>query len=132
MSEALAGENIHIAKAQCEVFLARFHSLEPQIQGIFQKGVEERLYRDHRLTTPIGRSRVFFGATVTYATSAGHESTVTIVGADEIDPDRNRISWLSPMARALMKAEIGDCVTLRAPGGLDTLEILAISYPDHG
>jgi len=60
MSETLAGENIHIASDQCDYFLGKFHSLEPQIRDIFQKGVEEHLYRDHRLVTPIGRSRVFF------------------------------------------------------------------------
>jgi hypothetical protein len=60
MSEALAGENIHIGADQCDVLLTRFHSLEPQIRQVFQAGVEEHLFRDHTLTTPVGRSRVFF------------------------------------------------------------------------
>jgi transcription elongation factor GreB len=72
--------------------------------------------------------RVFFGATVTYVTSADKEHTVTIVGADEADPDRGRISWLSPVARALLKAEVGDEVTVQTPGGRETLEVLAIRY----
>jgi transcription elongation factor GreB len=72
--------------------------------------------------------RVFFGATVTYATSDGKEHTITIVGADEADPDRGRISWLSPVARALLKAEIGDEVAVQTPGGRETLEVLAIRY----
>jgi transcription elongation factor GreB len=72
--------------------------------------------------------RVFFGATVTYVTSHDEERTVTIVGADEADPDRGRISWVSPVARALLKAEIGDQVTLMTPGGRETLEVLAIRY----
>jgi transcription elongation factor GreB len=72
--------------------------------------------------------RVFFGATVTYVTSHDKEHTVTIVGADEADPDRGRISWLSPVARALLKAEIGDEVAVQTPGGRETLEVLAIRY----
>ncbi len=76
------------------------------------------------------RDRVFFGATVTYATADGSERTVTIVGADEIDPDRGRISWISPVARALMRAEAGDSVPLRAPGGATLLTVVAISYPE--
>jgi transcription elongation factor GreB len=76
------------------------------------------------------RGRVFFGATVTYAAADGTLRTVTIVGADEIDPDCGRISWTSPVARALMRAEAGDCVPLRAPGGATTLEVITISYPE--
>jgi len=62
-------------------------------------------------------SRVFFGATVTYANTAGTERLVRIVGIDEIDLDRNHISWKSPLARALMKSGRADCVVLHAPGG---------------
>ncbi|GIL38026.1 transcription elongation factor GreB [Rhodospirillales bacterium TMPK1] len=73
--------------------------------------------------------RVFFGATVTYvATSTDKEHTVTIVGADEADTERNRISWLSPVARALLKAEVGDEVAVQTPGGRETLEVLRIRY----
>jgi transcription elongation factor GreB len=71
---------------------------------------------------------VFFGATVRYANAAGTERTVTIVGVDEVDLDRNYISWLSPLGRALMKSGRGDCVTLRAPGGTDRLEIREVRY----
>jgi transcription elongation factor GreB len=72
--------------------------------------------------------RVFFGATVTYADGAGRERTVSIVGADEVDTDRGRVSWLSPIARALLKAEAGDEVRLQTPGGPETIEVVAISY----
>ncbi|WP_374383086.1 transcription elongation factor GreB [Dongia sp.] len=75
------------------------------------------------------RDRVYFGATVTYAREDDSEVTVTIVGIDEIDAEKNHISWVSPVARALMKAAIGDLVTLRTPAGPETLEILSISYP---
>ena len=73
-------------------------------------------------------THVFFGATVRYANGAGAERTVHIVGVDEIDLDRNYISWVSPLARALMKAGAGDTVVLRAPGGTEDLEILDVRY----
>ena len=73
-------------------------------------------------------TRIFFGATVTFANQKGDEKTVAIVGADEIDTSRAYISWVSPMARALIKAREGDVVTLRAPGGTEELEILEVRY----
>ena len=72
--------------------------------------------------------RVFFGATVQYATADGTEREVTIVGVDEVDLDRNRISWVSPLARALMKSATGDRVVLHAPGGTQQLQILDVRY----
>jgi transcription elongation factor GreB len=72
--------------------------------------------------------QVFFGATVRYATAGGTERVVRIVGLDEIDLERNHISWRSPLARALMKAGPGDRVVLHAPGGTERLEILDVSY----
>ena len=74
------------------------------------------------------RDQVYFGATVTYANGRGTEMTVTIVGIDETDLDRGQVSWLSPIARALMKAHQGDIVELRAPAGVEQIEILAIRY----
>lgn len=73
-------------------------------------------------------AQVFFGATVRYATRGGSERMVRVVGADEIDLDRNYISWVSPLARALMKASAGDTVVLRAPGGTEELQILEVRY----
>jgi transcription elongation factor GreB len=73
-------------------------------------------------------SQVFFGATVRYANAAGTERVVCIVGADEVDLDRNYISWLSPLARALMKSAPGDRVLLHAPGGTEGLEVLDVHY----
>ena len=72
--------------------------------------------------------QVFFGATVTYATSKGDEATVQIVGVDEADPSAGRISWVSPVARALRKARLGDLVHLMTPAGREELEILDIRY----
>jgi transcription elongation factor GreB len=73
-------------------------------------------------------THVFFGATVRYAGAAGTERVVSIVGVDEVDLDRNQISWMSPLARALMKSGPGDRVVLRAPGGTEQLEILEVRY----
>lgn len=71
---------------------------------------------------------MFCGATVRYATAAGDERVVSIVGVDEVDLGRNHISWVSPLARALMKAGPWDRVVLRAPGGAGKLLILDVSY----
>ncbi len=73
-------------------------------------------------------ARVFFGATVRYANTAGTERVVSIVGADEVDLERNHISWISPLARALTKAAVGDAVVLHAPGGTERLLILDVCY----
>jgi transcription elongation factor GreB len=73
-------------------------------------------------------SRVFFGATVTYSDAGGEEQVVSIVGIDEVDLSRRCISWVSPLARALMKASPGDRVVLRAPGKTLHLEIVDVEY----
>ena len=73
-------------------------------------------------------THVFFGATVRYEDASGAEHQVRIVGIDEMDLDRNHISWISPLARALMKAGPGDTVQLRAPGGTQPLQIISVGY----
>ena len=73
-------------------------------------------------------THIFFGATVRYTNASGTERVVRVVGADEIDLDRHHISWLSPLARALMKAGPGDTVILHAPGGTEELEIVDVRY----
>lgn len=75
------------------------------------------------------RSRVFFGSTVTYADGEGDEHTVTLVGIDEANADIGRISWISPVARALLKAEVGDVVVVQSPSGRHEIEVVAITYP---
>ena len=72
--------------------------------------------------------QVFFGAWVTFENSRGEEKTVRIVGVDEARLEEGEISWVSPMARALMKAEEGDVVNVRTPQGLDEVEVIRISY----
>jgi transcription elongation factor GreB len=73
-------------------------------------------------------TRVFFGATVRYSNAAGTERVVSIVGTDEVDLARGHISWVSPLARALMKAEAGDRVVMHAPAGTEYLEVLDVCY----
>ena len=75
-----------------------------------------------------GVDQVFFGATVTYCDRQGIERTISIVGEDEVDTGRGRISWISPVARALTKAREGDVVRLRTPAGIEELEVGAIRY----
>lgn len=79
-----------------------------------------------------GNTQVFFGATVRYAEDNGAQRLVTIVGADEVDLERGHISWVSPVARAMLKAHEGDVVSLPVPGGVLQLEILEVRYPAPG
>jgi transcription elongation factor GreB len=74
------------------------------------------------------KTRAFFGATVRYANAAGAERVVSIVGTDEVDLNRNHISWVSPLGRALMKSAAGDSVVLQAPGGTESLTVLEVCY----
>ncbi len=76
-----------------------------------------------------GGDQVFFGATVTYATARGEERTVTIKGIDEADSLQGEVSWISPVARALLKAREGDEVVLVTPSGVEKIEVLQVSYP---
>ena len=72
--------------------------------------------------------RVFFGATVTVASPSGDQRCVTIVGTDELDSGGERVSWRSPLATALLKARVGDTVTVRTPLGPETVEVVGIRY----
>jgi transcription elongation factor GreB len=72
--------------------------------------------------------QVFFGATVEFRDARGSERTISIVGIDEIDTDRGYVSWISPIARALLKAREGDSVTLRTPTGTEEIEVLSVRY----
>ena len=76
-----------------------------------------------------GRDQIFFGASVTYVEDDGPERTVTIKGVDEADSAQGEVSWVSPIARALLKAREGDEVTLVTPGGAERIEVVAVSYP---
>lgn len=76
-----------------------------------------------------GSDQIFFGATVTYENQAGIETQVTIVGVDEFDPLRGKISWISPVARTLNKAYNGDVIKLQTPAGVEEITILDVTYP---
>ena len=75
------------------------------------------------------RDRVFFGATVRYADDDGQEHTVRIVGADEVGHVQGEVSWISPIARALMRARVGDVVEIHSPSGPRAIEVIEIAYP---
>jgi transcription elongation factor GreB len=76
-----------------------------------------------------GKDQVFFGATVTYVEEAGDERTVTILGIDEADSLKGEVTWISPIARALLKAREGDVVKLVTPVGVQEIEVLSVHYP---
>jgi transcription elongation factor GreB len=79
-----------------------------------------------------GNDQIFFGARVTYANAQGEERTVTIKGIDEADSRAGEVSWISPIARALLKARAGDEVQLVTPGGVETIEVVEVRYPEPG
>ncbi|MEO7390996.1 MAG: transcription elongation factor GreB [Ramlibacter sp.] len=76
-----------------------------------------------------GSDQIFFGATVAYADESGRERSVTIMGIDEADSAQGQVSWISPVARALLKAREGDVVRLQTPSGAQEIEVLKVSYP---
>jgi transcription elongation factor GreB len=76
-----------------------------------------------------GREQVFFGATVVYEEESGVQRTVTILGIDEADNLRQQITWVSPVARALLRAQVGDVVRLNSPNGIQDIEIIRVNYP---
>jgi transcription elongation factor GreB len=89
------------------------------------KSLDSALVVDNAGKTP---DRVFFGATVTVTNKTGDERVVTIVGTDELDSGDRRVSWRSPLATALLKARVGDVVTVRTPLGPEPLDVIAIRY----
>ena len=76
-----------------------------------------------------GSDQVFFGARVTYSDSRGQERSITILGIDEADSAQNQVSWVSPIARTLLKARVGDELKLVTPLGVDTIEVVGVQYP---
>ncbi len=90
------------------------------------KRLEDALVVDPQSREPT--DQIFFGATVCYANEDGDETTIAIVGVDEVDMDKNYVSWISPIAKALIKAREGDTVKLQTPTGPKELEILSVTY----
>ena len=104
----------------------RLHEIDRRVRYLRKRIEDAVVVEPHEQPD---HSRVFFGATVTYVNARDEEVTIRIVGEDEAESLKGRISWISPVARALMKAGVGDVVTLRTPAGEDELEVLKISYP---
>jgi len=77
-----------------------------------------------------GSDQVFFGATVTYEDELGNAKTITILGIDESDSLNAQVSWVSPIARALLKSKVGDVVRLQTPAGMQDIEVIQVSYPE--
>jgi len=76
-----------------------------------------------------GSDQVFFGATVNYADGSGQARTITILGIDEADSLQGQVSWVSPVARTLLKSHVGDVLRLVTPAGVEEIEVLAVHYP---
>ena len=92
--------------------------------------LNQRLEFAHVLdpSTRESTNQVFFGATITYLNSLNEQRTIRIVGVDEVDVEHGDVSWISPIAKAMLKKSIGDEITLETPDGLETLEILDVQY----
>ena len=76
-----------------------------------------------------GGDQIFFGATATYSDASGQDRTVTILGIDEADSAQNQVSWVSPIARTLLKARVGDVLKLQTPQGVEEIEVISVAYP---
>ena len=83
-------------------------------------------------TVHFGSDQVFFGATVSYTDSTGLERTVTILGIDEADSAQSQVSWISPIARTLLKSRVGDLLRLVTPAGAQDIEVISVNYPENG
>jgi len=106
----------------------RLRQIDGRIRFLTKRIDAAEVVDPERPRTGQAATRTFFGATVRYVNAAGTERTVTIVGTDEVDLDRNHISWVSPLGRALMKSAAGDRVALHAPAGTEYLSVLEVSY----
>jgi transcription elongation factor GreB len=106
----------------------RLRQIDGRIRFLTKRIDAAEVVDPERPRTGQAAARAFFGATVRYANEEGTERVVSIVGTDEVDLDRGHISWMSPLARALMKSAAGDRVVLRAPAGTEYLNVLEVSY----
>jgi transcription elongation factor GreB len=106
----------------------RLRQIDGRIRFLTKRIEAAEVVDPERPRTGQATTRAFFGATVRYADATGAERVVSIVGTDEVDLDRNHISWVSPLGRALMKSEAGDRVVLQAPSGTTYLMVLEVVY----
>ncbi len=103
----------------------RLREIDRRIRFLLKRIESAKVVEPHRQTN---RDQVFFGATVTYVDSAEQEHRVRIVGIDEARQENGEISWISPVARALLRGREGDLVKVQTPNGSDELEILEIAW----
>src|SRR3954462_10400720 len=106
----------------------RLRQIDGRIRFLTKRIEAAEVVDPERPRTGEAATRAFFGATMRYANAEGTERVVSIVGTDEVDLDRNHISWVSPLGRALMKSAAGDRVLLQAPGGTAYLTVLDVRY----
>src|SRR5215467_9049325 len=106
----------------------RLRQIDEQIRFLTKRIEAAEVVDPEAPRTGHAATRAFFGATVRYANAAGAERVVSIVGTDEVDLNRNHISWVSPLGRALMKSAAGDSVVVQLPGGTEELTVLEVRY----
>jgi transcription elongation factor GreB len=106
----------------------RLRQIDGRIRFLTKRIDAAEVVDPERPRTGQAATRAFFGATVRYSNAAGMERVVSIVGTDEVDLDLDHISWVSPLARALMKSAAGDRVVLQAPRGMEHLTVLEVCY----
>ena len=123
-----AGNGDRSENADYQYGKRRLREIDRRIRFLTKRIDAAEIVDPERPRTGRAATQVFFGATVRYSNAAGAERIVSIVGSDEVDLELNYISWVSPLARALMKAGAGDRVVLRAPGGVEHLRVLDVSY----
>jgi transcription elongation factor GreB len=106
----------------------RLRQIDSRIRFLTKRIEAAQVVNPETPRTGQAATKAFFGATVRYANAAGAERVVSIVGTDEVDLNRNHISWVSPLGRALMKSAADDTVILHAPGGTENLTVLEVCY----
>jgi transcription elongation factor GreB len=123
-----AGNGDRSENADYQYGKRRLRQIDGRIRFLTKRIEAAEVVDPEALRTGQAATRTFFGATVRYANAAGAERVVSIVGTDEIDLNRNHISWVSPLGRALMKSAAGDSVVLQLPGGTEYLTVLEVCY----
>src|SRR3954449_7379645 len=123
-----AGNGDRSENADYQYGKQRLRQIDGRIRFLWKRIESAEVVDPETPRTGQAATKAFFGATVRYANDAGTERVVSIVGTDEVDLNRNHISWMSPLGRALMKSEAGDRVVLQAPGGPEYLVVLEVCY----
>jgi transcription elongation factor GreB len=123
-----AGNGDRSENADYQYGKRRLRQIDSRIRFLSKRIEAAEVVDPQARRTGQGETRAFFGATVRYEDASGAERVVSIVGTDEVDLERNHISWVSPLGRALMKSAAGDSVVLQKPGGTEELTVLEVCY----